>query len=1441
MLFYSCMSTIGASSNRWDKGIEIKASDAPLVSTVFRKILIGLLLICGFYCSTVEANDVRLSGLTQRQANPVPVGTSIDYSLRISNVDDGFNDPARIGVGIRVSVDGTTIRADSGQLEVAGCSVDNNFPSDFACNDLGVGGSQTITIYWLNPTPGNHTVTFTASCQWLPVGAAPVYCSSFGTSLSTTTIVGLNPTAVLNPAGPVVTTMDTTPTVTFDGRSSTDQDGTIANCAFSLDGGQFIVSQTCSVGYNTPAPGNHSVELLVTDNHGLTDRTSLTLRVLSYPEAVAGPDQQLTDSDSNGTEDVTFDASSSSDVGGNIVSYEWFIFDISGAPIATGVTATAPIAVGTHTVTLRVTDDDGMVTEDQMTVTVQAAPNPPTANAGPDQEITDADNNNTEDVTLDGTGSSDSDGTIVSYQWFESGTEIASGVSPNVSLSVGTHNLTLRVTDNDGISAEDQVTITILAAPNTPPTANAGPDQQLTDSDNNTTEDVSLDGTGSSDSDGTIVRYQWLEAGTEIASGASPNVALSLGTHNLTLRVIDNDGAISEDQVTITILAGPNAPTANAGVDQQLTDSDNNNAEDVQLDGTDSSDADGTIVSYQWLEFGTEIASGASANVTLSVGTHTLTLRVTDNDGIIGEDLVIITILAGPNAPTANAGPDQQLTDSDNDNTEDVTLDGTASTDSDGTILSYEWLQQGTQIATGATPTVAMAVGMHTLTLRVTDNDSLFDEDQVVISIDTGPIALPVADAGQDLTLTDTDADGSEQVSLDGSSSFDSDGTILSYQWFENGTEIASGATVTIDLPVGIHTLILRVTDDDNFIAEDQLTVTIAAVSALPVADAGTDQTLVDVDGDGSASVTLDGTGSSDSNGTIISYTWYEGNTEIATGATPTIVLSAGVHILTLEVMDDSGLTHQDQVTISVNGDDTQLQIVSGSSMTGSAGDTIGPFTILLADPNGTPVADRSILWHLVPENAATLSESESITDQEGQASTTMTIQQTGVIKLIATLNSRNVEFVINSIAEAPGLTANQEAVGRSMDNLCPSLADKQSVTTLTAAEQDLLMTCNNLVTEPNAAATLSRLAPDEVAAQGTASIEAAGTQLANINTRLVALRSGDTGMNLSGLTVNYGGIAFNQRLFDGMLPKQKQARGGGAGDIDDLLGRWGGFINGSINFGDKDGTDRETGFDFDTSGVTFGLDYRFNRQFVAGGALGFSRYDSDYSDSAGNLEMDAWSLSAYGTYFKDDNVYVDGLIQISTNNYDTQRRINAFGAPDQFGQGDTDGMEYSFNLSAGYEYRRNALTLTPYGRLSYTRVDIDSYTEQATNPAAPGIGSVLHIEDQALKSMVLALGGNLSYNISTANAVFVPQLRFEWEHELKDDSRLINARFVHDPTSSMFALETDEADRDYFSLGLGMSAVFSQGRSGYIFYETRLDQDDVTLHRINAGVRIEF
>jgi len=88
--------------------------------------------------------------------------------------------------------------------------------------------------------------------------------------------------------------------------------------------------------------------------------------------------------------------------------------------------------------------------------------------------------------------------------------------------------------------------------------------------------------------------------------------------------------------------------------------------------------------------------------------------------------------------PSANAGPDQTVTDTDNSGSESVILDGSASTDSDGTITSYSWSEGGVEIATGATPAVDLAVGTHVITLTVTDNDDLTATDDVTITVQPG-------------------------------------------------------------------------------------------------------------------------------------------------------------------------------------------------------------------------------------------------------------------------------------------------------------------------------------------------------------------------------------------------------------------------------------------------------------------------------------------------------------------------------------------------------------------------------------------------------------------------------------------------------------------------------------------------------------------------------
>lgn len=126
------------------------------------------------------------------------------------------------------------------------------------------------------------------------------------------------------------------------------------------------------------------------------------------------------------------------------------------------------------------------------------------------------------------------------------------------------------------------------------------------------------------------------------------------------------------------------------------------------------------------------------------------------------------------------------------------------------------------------------------------------------------------------------------------------------------------------------------------------LEITYSGGNYPPVAEAGSNQEIPDTGFDGSELVTLDGSGSSDSDGTIVSYVWSEGGSPIATGATPQVWLTAGMHVITLTVTDNDGGSCTDTVQVFVHsmlyvdfegGDDANSGMSPGAAWKHCPGD----------------------------------------------------------------------------------------------------------------------------------------------------------------------------------------------------------------------------------------------------------------------------------------------------------------------------------------------------------------------------------------------------------------------------------------------------------------------------------------------------------------------
>ena len=190
-------------------------------------------------------------------------------------------------------------------------------------------------------------------------------------------------------------------------------------------------------------------------------------------------------------------------------------------------------------------------------------------------------------------------------------------------------------------------------------------------------------------------------------------------------------------------------------------------------------------------------------------------------------------------------------------------------------------------------------------------------------------LAEPIADAGPDRVVADSDGLPGESVALDGSGSQTFNQSPTSFVWTTaSGVPIATGATATVRLPDGANQLRLRLSEfvDDGegtptLTATDDVTITVQATS-VPTANAGADRAVGDTDGQPGEVVTLDASASVDLDGTIVSYEWFrDGNTPLGTGTTPVLPnvrLPDGANLITLIVRDSVGNTATDTLVITI-------------------------------------------------------------------------------------------------------------------------------------------------------------------------------------------------------------------------------------------------------------------------------------------------------------------------------------------------------------------------------------------------------------------------------------------------------------------------------------------------------------------------------------------
>ena len=526
------------------------------------------------------------------------------------------------------------------------------------------------------------------------------------------------------------------------------------------------------------------------------------------------------------------------------------------------------------------------------------------------------------------------------------------------------------------------------------------------------------------------------------------------------------------------------------------------------------------------------------------------------------------------------------------------------------------------------------------------------------------------------------------------------------------------------------------------------------------------------------------------------------------------------------------------------------LKIVSGDAQSLTTNTTSAPLVVELTS-GGVPVPNATISW---TAHNATLGVTTSVTDSNGRASNTAAVKDPGAASVTAASTSPSASPVsfglTGGIAHLSGLSPQQTQVANAFDHACPALAALNSPT---PAQQDLLAQCDALAYaaghDPDEARNaLNQMFFDVSFLETSAAMLISTEQFDNIKARIAALRSGTGGSHFGGLAfASPNGTLPIGSLGESMLGIAADKKDDQKQEVGSGFDRWGFFASGTFGNGSADPRQVTPGYGFHTSGLTAGVDYRFSDKLIFGVSAGYAKYSSNVNAGRGGMDTSGWSLSAYSTFFHQDSWYLDGVLTYGSNTYDITRDIiytlttnTGTTSVHQVAASNSNGSTLAGALTFGRDFVKGPWSFGPYFRGTYTRVSFDGSHEVLIS-GLPGNGLGFAIQSRDLTSVASVLGAKLNYVSSQSWGVMMPHAEVEWQHEFSDSPDSLTARFLQDPTATPITVKGDSIDTDFFRLGLGMSFVFTHGRSGFIYYEKTLGRTGITQDNIALGMRLEF
>ncbi|MEK6733246.1 MAG: PKD domain-containing protein [Candidatus Omnitrophota bacterium] len=410
--------------------------------------------------------------------------------------------------------------------------------------------------------------------------------------------------------------------ISFDASQTTDSPDDKLTYRWDFGDGQ--TAEGINVKHKYEKGGNYQVVLTVLDDSGTicdTGIDKLKVGVNTPPVANTGKDVFLCKINPNEPLEVAFDGSGSKDSDGNKLSYAW---DFGDGETAEGKAVNHTYAKGGEYIAkLTVTDNTDTKCDKSVSTRTVILNRAPIADAGSDIKICTGDK-----ADFDASKSIDNDGDSLSYSWDFGDGEKAEGKTVSHEYTKGgVYQATLTVDDNtktDCSSSADKVLVSVNTTPKpvivSKDTASVG-------------QAVNFDSSASTDLDGDKLGYTWDFGDGTSGSGNLVKHSYSKGGLYKTTLVVDDDkktecsSAVESHYIKVNT-----PPTAATGPNLIACVND-----EIEFDGSKSSDLDGDKLTYRW-DFGDgETAEGVKVkHAYKKLGVYKVSLVVTDDSGVEG-------------------------------------------------------------------------------------------------------------------------------------------------------------------------------------------------------------------------------------------------------------------------------------------------------------------------------------------------------------------------------------------------------------------------------------------------------------------------------------------------------------------------------------------------------------------------------------------------------------------------------------------------------------------------------------------------------------------------------------------------------------------------------------------------------------------------------------